>query len=409
MRPTLTFLPLLIVLLAQPARAEGWKAADASPAVADTHEMAASPRNTVTAGDLFGDDDPANAELSVLVQTRYGQTVAATDRSSERALAADSDGWVLNRAFLRTVAKPNHVVTAKLLLDFASLTQDDPVQTIKLAYAALQLHPRLELRAGLFKRPFSLLELLPIGEYEFGDNGPTDGLIKDVGFAGRDVGLQLAVAPLPRRKQMRLSLAAFQGGRSEATAAPDGLLAGRVEYSPGKRIHLGADVTWRRRETTKGYDYADGPQSDGWAWSADAILEIPNCDVRAEVMAGDRTDLRNRTNPEDGAPARQFMGAWILGLYRFPVHKSVVMPGVRIEWLDADVQRPAGDRLTLSGAVSFDFDPRLRLLVDLTRQWVAPETLPLGKKPSGDADSGTWRTVHDVDFTRLVLQLQVRL
>jgi hypothetical protein len=36
---------------------------------------------------------------------------------------------------------------------------------------------------GLFKRPYSLLELLPIAEFEFADVGPTDDVIKELGSA----------------------------------------------------------------------------------------------------------------------------------------------------------------------------------------------------------------------------------
>ena len=85
------------------------------------------------------------------------------------------------------------------------------------------------------------------------------------------------------------------------------------------------------------------------------------------------------------------------------------MPGVRLEWLDSDRQNPVGNHYALSGALNIDFDPRLRLLLDVTHQWVDPGTMPLGKKPNGDVIDGTFRAFYDVDYTRVVLQLQARI
>ena len=364
---------------------------------------------TTTMGDAFADEADAGTELRVLIQTRYGETYPDTTRPGELALAQHPDGWVLNRAFLRVVSKPTTWLNAKLLLDFAALRTADLPQSVKLAYATIQLHPRIALSAGLFKRPFSLLELLPIGEYEFGDNGPSDNLIKDIGFGGRDIGALVEFSPLPRKKLLKVSLGAFQGGHADTTAMADGLLAARVESTPWKHLHLGADAIWRRKASVDDYGTSDGAQSDGWAWSADVILDYTRFDLRAEVLAGDRTDVKNRFNPDFSAPAMHFLGAWILGLYRIPVGKSVLMPGLKLDWVDTDREHPVGNHLSLSGSLNIDFDPRVRLLLDLTHQWVDPGTMPLGKKPNGDVDLGSWKAFHDVDYTRFVVQLQVRI
>lgn len=369
-----------------------------------------APRNaTTTVGDAFGDEANAPTEFRLLIQSRYGYTALDSTRARERELAQDPDGWVLNRAMLRITAKPIPQVSAKMLLDFAALRDGDEVQTVKLAYAQVELHPRVQVLAGIFKRPFSLLEMLPIGENEFGDNGRTDGLIKDVGMAGRDVGVMVQILPLSRKKLLRLSLAAFQGGQAGVAAQVTGLLAARVESRPWKHLNLGADVVWRRKESTEDLDTADGPQTPGLAWSVDAMFDWKQLDLRAEVLGGDRTDLDNRMNTQFGGPALNYLGAWFLALYRVPIAKSALMPGVRVEWLDSDRQHSVGQHLALSGVVNVDFDPRLRLLVDVTHQWVQDGTPPLGKKPAGDEVNGVFVPYADVDFTRLVVQLQVRL
>ena len=185
---------LLLLTLPVPVLAQARLPGAVTPSAEDSVSLPA--RVTTTMGDAFADEAETGTELRVLVQTRYGQTAPSSDRVGERALAQDPDGWVLNRAFLRVVAKPTAWLSGKVLLDFAALRNEDLPQSVKLAYSTIQLHSRVAISAGLFKRPFSLLELLPIGEYEFGDNGPTDGLIKDLGFGGRDIGAMLDVSPL---------------------------------------------------------------------------------------------------------------------------------------------------------------------------------------------------------------------
>jgi hypothetical protein len=397
---------LLLCLLATPALAQVLPAAAVTPSD-DTLAIPAKVRTSM--GDAFADDVESVLEMKLLVQTRYVQTVPSSDRAGERALAQSPDGWYLNRAFVRLGAKPTSWLTTKLLFDFAALKDGDLLQTVKLAYATVQLHPRVAISAGLFKRPFSLLELLPIGEYEFGSNGPTDGLIKDIGFGGRDIGVLLTWMPLKQKKLLKASVGVFRGGRGEETAALDGLFAARLESTPVKHLHLGADAVWRRKAADLDYGTADGPQSDGWAWSADAIIDFPLWDIRAEMLGGDRTDVKNRPNPDFGNVATAFLGGWILGLYRIPVGSSVLMPGIRLEWLDSDRQNPVGNHFALSGSLNVDFDPRLRLLLDVTHQWVDPGTMPLGKKPNGDAVDGTFLAFHDVDYTRVLVQLQARL
>ena len=386
----------------------------ASPVLAakaqDQDEVYGVPRHvTTTVGDAFGDDSDAPTDMRLLVQARWGVTQPISSRVGERAIAQEPDGWVLNRAMWRVSARPIAQVSAKVLLDFASLRTGDTVQTVKLAYTQVELHSRVQLVAGLFKRPFSLLELLPIGEHEFGDNGRTDGLIKDTGVAGRDVGVMVQVSPLPRKKLLKVSLAAFQGGVAGQTARVDGLWAMRLESTPWKHLHLGADLAWRRRAADHDLGTADGPQAAGLAWSADVMLDWKRWDLRAEVLGGDRTDLENRVNSRFDTPALTYLGAWALALYRIPVHKSVLMPGVRVEWLDADREHPVGAHLAVSAVVNVDFDARLRLLMDVTRQWVEDGTAPLGKKPAGDVVGGVTVPFADVDFTRLVVQVQVRL
>ncbi len=388
-------LPLLLLLFALPAHAE-------------TPDAAPLPRQmTTSSGDAFADEDSEPMGIRALLQTRYGQTWPASVLQRERTLLQANDGWHVERAFLRLSAKPSSWLSGKVLLDFASLRDGNVIQTVKLAYVEVEPASRVKVTAGLFKRSYSLLELLPIAEYEFADTGLADTLIQDTGFGGRDMGAMVAVQPLPKKKWLKLFLGAFQGDHISTDARPDGLLTARAESTLAKHLHLGADVAWRRLATAPGLRPVDGPQDAGWAWSADAMLQFETWEVRAEMLGGDRTDLLHRGNPEAGGDARTFLGAWLLGTYRIPIRTAVVMPALRVEWLDTDREHPVGNHLVASGALNVEFGSRVRLLLDLTRQWVEGNTLPIAQTASFDSAVGQW--THDVAYWRFVTQLQVRL
>lgn len=412
-------LPILLLFLSMPAlakkadkktdpdaveAAEGQTPTDLPGSVTESEE-----KQKTTTGDEFGDDDDKAMNLRMLLQTRYGQTWPTAVRPGERAQAQHDDGWNLWRAFVRASAKPTKWISGKILLDFASLRDGNPVQAVKQAYAEVEPFDRLKVTAGLFKRSFSLLELLPIADYEFADTGLADTLIQDTGFGGRDAGVMVSVSPLPKKKWLKAHVGAFQGGHIVTDARPDGLLTARLESTPIKHLHLGADMAWRRLATDPNLSPVDGQQGAGWAWSADAMLQYPEFEVRAEVLGGDRTDLDHRLNPDLGLPALHFLGAWLVGAVHIPIRTWFLMPAVRAEWLDTDTDRPTGNHLALSGALDFDFDKRVRLVLDLTKQWVENGTIPVGHTPQGAKDLGNWSAFHDSDWLRFVAQLQVKL
>src|SRR5204863_9307489 len=129
--------------------------------------------------DAFGDAPLSGFSLRTLTQVRYRGTMTPNGaQPDELATAKDDDGWRLNRMFLRLVAAPNKRVQARVLVDFAELMRKNPKRSLKLAYGLLVPWKWLEVTAGLFKRSFSLLELLPIADFELSDEGPTDDFLK---------------------------------------------------------------------------------------------------------------------------------------------------------------------------------------------------------------------------------------
>lgn len=364
---------------------------------------------TTTAGDAFGDEEAVPYSLRMLMQTRYGQTFADSARQGDRSIVENGDGWQINRMFLRAMARPTAALNGRMLLDFAELVHNAPQRGLKLAYVEWDPASRVKIYAGWFKRSFSLLELLPIADYEFADGGPTDQLIKDCGFGGRDAGAMVRLSPLPKKRWLKLYLGAFQGLQVNSEAQTSGLLTTRAETTAWKHLHLGADFAWRRHQTGNAVKKED-PLDAGFAWSADAMLQFENWQLRAEVLGGDRTDMVSRRNPDLAEDAKHFLGAWFLAAMRLPVKSGVFMPAARVEWLDADREHDVGQRWLFTAGLNFEFDANMRLLLDVTRQNVQAGSLPLSQPPAGAADNGApWSAFHESAFTKIIVQLQVKI
>jgi hypothetical protein len=351
-------------------------------------------------GDPFG-DEPEGApktkgfSFRLLLQTRWTRVFDDPDIKD----AQSNDGFALNRVFLRGTVHPYKWLSAKLLVDFAELAYSNPQQALKLAYGEIKPGKRLEVTVGLFKRTYSLLELLPIAEYEFADTGPTDNLVKLTQFGGRDVGVMVRGDPLPKRRRLHVYLGAFGGAGEGAEgipgttgspntgpdlAAPSLLLTARLQSRPVKHLTLGIDGGWRPNGTT---DISNLPPqsvvSSGAATSADATYSNSTLELRGEWLYGDRTDVPTR------ADARRFMAAWGIAAVRFPVRRVLTMPALRFEWLDADRQHPEGQRYLASAALNLDFTAHVRLLLDLSRDEVRAGSYPLSTPPGVFSRSAT--------------------
>jgi hypothetical protein len=380
-----------------------------------------------TSGDPFGDTIRGEVlSFRLLLQARYADEWPVSqprDNSIEGdrdiVNATENDGWRMNRLFLRAIAKPRKWIQGRLLLDFAELRWGSRRGTVKLAYLVLKPLPRTRVTVGLFKRPYSLLELLPIADFEFADVGPTDEVIKELGFGGRDMGAMVQVEPLAVKRWMNLSAGMFAGDSEGRYAAVAGLVAARVESSPLRMVRLGADASYRPRRTLtvledtvdyKGVDSLDR----GGAVSGDVSLAVGRMEVRAEGLYGKRVDIMSRLNDGTGfyvgdCPSGNchWLAGWGLVTYRVPVGKrGVLMPAVRAEWLEMNREQHLGKRTYLTGALDFDVTPELRLLVDVTWRHVQPKSPSLNQL-------NQWITfgseIYDLSGTRLTLQAQLRI
>jgi hypothetical protein len=379
-------------------------------------------------GDAWGDDTARLAAgpltFRVALQTRYRHTFAEASRDTrpgfalrEDVLARDGDGFKLQRFLLRMAITPKRWLSFKGTLDFAKLTGSDVSNVVKQALATLRPVPKhVEINAGVFKIPYSILELDPVSAYELTEFGDSNELINDLGFAGRDVGLTVMLAPLSKPKLLRVVLGAFRGHAKDEHASPLGTVAARVESKPWiKGLRFGATVVgmpWARDYKqpfeTSSKDVLPVPPDplypreqrwdSGKAYGADISYTRKRFSVRIEGLLGDRVDVDQRYG------ARSFSAIWGLVAYRFKIAKLGVMPAARVELMDADREHDAGGRTLLSLALNVLYKQNVRFVVDVTRTEVQgnspvlEQPLPLPYYP-----------YMALDDTRMTAQLQVEL
>jgi len=364
-------------------------------------------------GSLSREGTPSS--LDGMPLTPYAADEFAT---AERATAMQDAGWRLNRAFLRMVGKPTTKIDFKLLIDFAELMRKNPKRSLKLAYVDVNPWKRIHVTAGLFKRTFSLLELLPIAQFELADVGPTDNFLKNLGYAGRDVGAMLQVKPLHKKKALVVSLGAFGGDvdRDQSfDSNPGKLITARVESEPSKAWRLGADVAWRPWDNDQLYDkgLVEGPPravlGAGWATSADVTLRLGGFEARSEAILGTRSDVDDPYYPNQvrRGDARQFQAAWLLAAYHFRAGDYGVMPAARVEWLDGDRKRTNGGLVYVSGGVNVDPTRNVRLLMDVSYQNAQPRSRGYDDAPFLSNKYTFYPYL--VDFVVLTVQMQLLL
>jgi hypothetical protein len=411
---------------APPAAAAQLAPADA--AAAASADAAAGDDVVPLVGDSWGGNPHDSMRFGILsfrflLQARYGRTFAAESenprasyREIENTLARDGDGWSIHRLFVRIGVDPSKYLEVKTIVDLAELIHDNVDNAVKQAYVTFKPIPKhLELTVGVFKLPFSVLELDPIANYRLADTGAADSLVKDLGFAGRDVGAEITLAPLSKPKRLRLAIGVFRGHAHDENGAFVGALGARIESQPWKGVRFGIDwvghpyeVVYRNATDTSNKDIVPNPadpmypRAETWtrgqAVSADAKFQRYHLTFMVEGMLGTRVDYDTRYG------AGSFAAIWAVLGYRFAVGPIHLMPVVRVEWLDADREHDVGLRRELSAAVNFDLTQSVRFVIDVSRTDVQANSPVLDMPKPLPVDP-----YYELDETRVVGQLQVAL
>jgi hypothetical protein len=98
----------------------------------------------------------------------------------------------------------------------------------------------------------------------------------------------------------------------------------------------------------------------------------------------------------------RFSSAWGIASYRMRLRdRLVLMPALRVEWLDEDRQSKVGQSLLVSAGINLDFSSTTRLLFDLSRSRVQGGTK--------DRSDNTGGAQYRPSTTTGVAQLQFKL
>jgi hypothetical protein len=239
--------------------------------------------------------------------------------------------------------------------------------------------------------------------------------MNDLGFTGRDYGVQVIGAPLRKAKRLRLMLGIFRGHAEDEHDSPAGAIAGRIEAKPNKALRFGAGVishlrsyTYNRPFETSDKDVLPDPPDPlypaqkrwgrGSAYGLDARFKKKGFMLRGEGVYGDRVDIDRRYG------AKHFWNTWAIAAYSIHLDEVKLLPALRGEWLDADVGHGKGGMLTLSGSFTVIAWSRVRFLVDATHMRVQHNTPVLNQPKPLQADPYLALT-----NTMLTCQLQLEL
>ncbi|HEU0052605.1 MAG TPA: porin, partial [Longimicrobium sp.] len=183
------------------------------------------------------------------VQTQFNTTDVDTEPATE---------FTLRRIRLEATVKVNDVVSGKIQPDFAGNRV-----SMKDAYLKLTFDPAFQLLAGQANRPFGVIQptsstrVLPIergvrirGVEEALDENE---LVVELGYADRDVGLQVMGAPTGAPLGFSYQAGFFNGpARAQAGAENTYQLGARVAVEPVHALKMGAAWSSRDFVTTEG-------------------------------------------------------------------------------------------------------------------------------------------------------------
>lgn len=239
--------------------------------------------------------------------------------------------WVLRRVRLESTVKVNDVVGGKVQLDFAGNRV-----AIKDAYLTMELDPAFRIVAGNQHRPFGIITQTTSNRILFAERGArirglTDSweehnLVADLGYADRDLGLQITGAPHGAPAGLFYGVGYFNGpARRPALQEDTYQLTARAGIKPARNVTLAG--SWSRR------DFARGDTTHaGTAFALDAEIGHygPGFHFVGEVVTGDFDPFRDA----------RFFGAqgWV-GYRTRELRGSIkhVEPALRLSHGDPDI------------------------------------------------------------------------
>ncbi len=237
-------------------------------------------------------------------------------------------GFSLERARLEFTFHPASWIEAVVEAALDDVDETGAIDDL-LRDAFVDLTPRrwFAVRAGQFKKPFSLMELKSKGKLPVITRGlSNDFLVRDLGYGGRDVGVALGgrlKAPL----RLEWMLGVFNGaGANRLEDDPSGAkdAAGRLEVEPLDGLKLGINGSIRNFDLR----IPENEDKPATAWMGGGDLQFKWRGLRLQVEGLFGVNHLSAGNPE--AASVQALATWKIKL---PRRRMSLTPVVRVDAL----------------------------------------------------------------------------
>lgn len=284
------------------------------------------------------------------VQVQFNTTSVEEEPSSE---------WLMRRARLGLRAWIAGWIRADLEADFGR----SDVQLTD-GYLTLAFAPVFTLRGGHYKKPFNAHELISSRELLVaerdgaprGADGPTpDGLVDDLRYSRRDVGLEWD----GRHERLGWAAGVFNGTGDNEIEDDDGKqIAGRlnVEIVPG----------WTASGAWTGLRISEPPDAPDATWYDAFELAVtggeygePGWKALGQLMAGDNWDPDLGGGDDSSFLTLHGIVGYNLPIYRVP-YLVAVEPILRVGWADPETDVDDDEALLATPGVNIFFHPRLK-------------------------------------------------
>jgi len=319
------------------AETEEAPAETAPPTSAETvAEPEQKPKKDARNGDEDRDEDEGDEVLEVGGRLHVGFDTYHKHNESD----AWDDTFHIRRARMRIFWRPEEWLDAKLQIDAVGVFEPDFMSMVKDAWVRLKPLDELEIRAGVFKKPFSGLELTSSADLKVIERGVANQFavaIKDGGLAygDRDVGLEIG-GRLIDSVRLEYAIGVFNGSElavEDFDNTKD--LAARLSMRPVKPLTFGVSSTLRFYDKTF---QADGYPLMTVAGEADIALKIDGFRAYIEGLIARQyyRHVHVTPYPSFGDLDTAFGGLAILS-YKFKIPSEVKLalePVVKFEYFD---------------------------------------------------------------------------
>lgn len=275
-------------------------------------------------GDADSGDQKGKGRIPMEVQARLYGLYSWQNLDDAEA----KHGFSLERArleFTFTPAKWVEAVVEAALDDVDD--QGTPDDLLRDAFVDLKPRRWFAVRAGQFKKPFSLMELKSKGKLPVITRGlSNDFLVRDLGYGGRDVGVALG-GRLKSPLGLEWMLGVFNGAganrlEDDTSGAKDA--AGRLEVEPLDGLKLGLNGSIRNFDLS----VPGNEDKPATAWMGGGDLQLKWRGLRLQVEGLYGVNHLSASHPE--AASVQALATWKIKL---PRRRMSLTPVVRVDTL----------------------------------------------------------------------------